>query len=182
MQRYFDSGNKLTQDSCALASKDAENDSIFEYNTFNQYDLDRDCSRTVQNFALDHPNLRFRNGYGIASTCTIDQDSAVRYGVQQTHDHTRQQLCTRVFSAVPDFSRGAQTHPGLESQLVQGADTFVNNNECLSLGERQTYYPTPLVKCMQGFITRAGACVPLAHPIGVSSKDEYLRQCQTQHT
>jgi hypothetical protein len=136
-QQHFMWENKLAQDRCALAQKQRDNDSLYEYNTFNYFLKGENCQTVNQEiscFAADYPNLHFREGYGISS-CVVDEDSKLRYEPESlTHGRERQSLNTRLFQAVPNFGRGG---------LVANTDTYLKNGmdttylrECDRLTER----------------------------------------------
>jgi hypothetical protein len=127
----FNWENKLSMDDCALCIKQNENESINSYNLWNFYtdayayaDADADCaqtSRKLADFASQYPNLRYREGYGVANSCTIDADSAAKYS-GLTHGPEKRQFFIRNFQAVPDLSRGCSS-TDVESALLIGQDT-----------------------------------------------------------
>lgn len=124
MPKYFDSGNRLRMDSCAVQARNAENESVSAHCLTNYHQPV--CSRgkeAVHDFMIENPNLRITDGYGV-NGCIIDRESAILQS-KLVQPRQRKQLTVREFLAVPDLSRGGCA-PGLESQLQQGSDTTVH--------------------------------------------------------
>ena len=115
----FDDGSRLSQDTCALAARGAANDSVFEYVTSNFRPADGHIVRTE--FALNHPNLRPVDGYGVAPPHSIDTDSDFRANPDRgvSLEERREPLNTRVFHAAPSLWRG-EALPTLEHVLIAG--------------------------------------------------------------
>lgn len=171
---YFDQGNRLTQDNCAILSRDLENQSISEYMIFNPFNVEctsKDPSQ-VKNFAFQYPNLRFRDGYGVAS-CAVDNDSKLRYETD-IRSSERQQLNTRVFQAVPNFARGVCA-PNTESFLVSGNDTKLNK-PCNPLSERNFDRFMPFIGCMQDYVDQRQESLGNIDVTGKSSRDFMRRE------
>lgn len=169
--KFFDWENKISMDPCALLTKERENESIHDYRTYNFYQ-DGDCeesARRVQEFAMEYPNLRFRNGYGVASSCTIDDDSKLRYSSEVTHGPERRQYQTRSFQAVPAFNRGSCA-PNTESFLINGLDT-TPLRQCDRLAERNFDRFIPLLSCVEKHIEASALALPKTHTIGENSRD-----------
>lgn len=147
--RYFDNGNRLTQDSCALLARDRENASILDYNTTQYYELPGCYNlESLQQKALCHPNLRFKLGYGTPPSCKIDQEVSARYNDMRGRE--RMQLNARNFQAVPNLGRGLP-QPNTESVLQNGMDTTALR-QCDRLMEREFDVLTP-------FVPEVSACV-----------------------
>jgi hypothetical protein len=157
--------NKLTTDSCATSARERENQSIRDYQLFNFYGA---CDNSnVASFAAANPNLTYRNGYGVSSACTIDQDSTVRLTCLG-HGPERRQLPVRNFVAVPDMSRGCSL-PDTESYLINGQDTTLYR-ECDRLTEKDFNRFVPLMGCTEDYIKGFGARDYF--PIGIDSREE----------
>jgi hypothetical protein len=179
-QQVFNWENVLSQDECAKLAKSRENESISDYVMFNFFDMG-DCEgkmKELQSVASEHPNLRFRNGYGVASSCVIDRDSEVRNNVDLTHGPEKQQLYVRNFHAVPDFSRGVCA-PNTESLLINGLDTS-HDRVCNRLMERDFNRFTPYTECFARFIEQGQINIPAMQTIGENSVDLVRRKFQTQ--
>ena len=162
--KIFDWENKLTMDACALSAKQRENKSIQQYSLYNFYG---DCHyNTVQEMAVCHPNLHFRNGYGFTSACTVDTDSAYRFP-KTTHGPEKKILCTRTFTAVPDLKSGCLA-PDIESYLKNGLDT--NMFYCGRNAERDFDRFTPLLDCVQSYVN--GYSKNNYFPTGIDSREE----------
>jgi hypothetical protein len=80
------------------------------------------CGEDVAKIAACHPNLRFKNGYGMASACAIDDDSKMRFGATQTNPRHRQQLQTRVYHGHAHYEKGCLA-PDIESDLIHTEGT-----------------------------------------------------------
>lgn len=175
--RYFDQSNRLTQDPCALAQRDFENESLHNYQTYNFTPRPTDPKRNVFNeFVACNPNLRLRDGYGFAPEF-IDTDSSARFSApdKTVRGPERRQLFTRVFHAVPDFGRGTCA-PNTESMLKTGAQDTSIYKDCAALAERNFDRYIPFVDDMQTYIKEYGNSLANVNTIGVSSRDEMRRQ------
>lgn len=177
--RYFDNGNRLAQDSCAMEARDCENQSITDYKTYNFYNADGTCEeqeKKLRDFSSQYPNLTYRVGYGVASSCTIEDDSKVRY-VNPTHGRERQSLCTRNFVASPALGKG-QSIPNLESILFNGVDTLIER-DCHKIAETQFGVFAPMTMCVENYVKGAAMVVDDEIRIGRPSKDIFLsaRKC-----
>jgi hypothetical protein len=173
--RYFDNGNRLSMDQCAIQAREYENQSIIDYNLYNFF-TNGDCKSgqsKAREMILEYPNMRYRNGYGIADGCVIDDDSRIRLN-KELREKEPQQLCTRLFRAVPDLAKGSVV-PGLESMLVQGVDTGALR-DCHKLAEVPYYQPVPLTTCMSSYIKTAGDVLPDTFTIGRPSKEIFLQE------
>jgi len=157
--------NKLSVDACALGAKERENQSIRDYQLFNFYGS---CdSSNVQEFASKNPNLTFRNGYGVTSSCTVDTDSAMRMTCLG-HGPEKRQLSTRNFIAVPDMSRGCSL-PDTETYLLNAQDTTLYR-ECDRLAEKNYDRFVPLMPCINEHIKGYGQRDYF--PVGIDSREE----------
>jgi len=177
--RVFELENRLTTDECAINTTDFQNRSIEEYQMFNMYPTaacDANVDKLSQ-FMVDNPNLRYRDGYGYASTCTVDNDSKIRVDPNSmTHFREKTQLCTRWHQAVPDFGHAGLV-PNVESALKLGEDTTYIR-DCDRVVEKQFDVFIPFNTC--GLINK-DVVGPQA-TVGVSTRDfvrndDYARRC-----
>jgi hypothetical protein len=171
MTKYFDSGNKVGQDACAIETRNRENASVSDYNTYNYFNANGTCEEydvKIKAFAEENPNLSYHMGYGVAS-CKIDDDSRMR-NPNMTHGHEKKSLCVRNFIASPDLGKG-QNSPNLESILINGVDTLVAS-DCNKLAEIQFPIFTPFQDCMASYVSGASQILP--DRIGKPSKDIFL--------
>lgn len=170
--RYFESQNRLTSDDCAVLAKDRENQSIIDYETYNFFN-NGNCEETdkkLMDLAMEHPNLRFRNGYGSANACTIDLETQIKYEPRAlTHGPERRQYRVRNFTAVPDISRGPLA-PNFESMLMPGEDTHTIR-QCDRVTEKDFQRFVPYLDCIEKFITLESQAIPEMQTIGVNSRD-----------
>lgn len=170
--RYFESQNRLTQDNCALLAKDRENQSFIEYTTYNFFN-EGNCTETdnkLLELSLEHPNLRFRNGYGSANACTIGTETDIKYEKRAvTHGPEKRQYRVRNFVAVPDISRGSLT-PNFEGLLVPGEDTSPIKF-CSRTVEKDFQRFIPFIECVEKFVTLESHAIPELHAIGTNSRD-----------
>ena len=171
--RYFDSTNKVSQDACALEARDRENASMIDYNTFNFYGPCAETDKKVKELAQEHPNLTFRIGYGVASSCTIEDDNKLRMGFD-LRGPERKNLCSRNFVAAPSFARG-HLIPNLESALLNGVDTLIDR-DCYKLAETQFGVFQPLNSCVESHLKNASEVIVDDIRIGKPSKDIFMSQ------
>lgn len=175
----FDGIGRVSMDECAIQARNLENESINNYFLFNYFHTDG-CVETAKKnleFSLQYPNLRFRDGYGVANSCTIETDMELRLNSKSTRPGEKQQLCSRNFIAVPDFSKGTCI-PNLETMLIQGSDTSIYKN-CHNLAEFETNKIQPLLPCIANHIKIQSKIIPEDPIIGRPSKELFLknRQC-----
>lgn len=167
----FNWENRLTQDSCALLARQRENESMVDYVTYNFF-TNGDYEARMKELnavAWKNPNLRFRDGYGMASEQVIDMDSVSRYEAEITHGPEKRQFYVRNFHAVPDFARGSCA-PNTESLLRNGLDT-TSERQCDPLAEKDFSRFVPLNECMGRFLEQGSRAIPEMIPIGVNSRD-----------
>jgi hypothetical protein len=94
-------------------------DAIIEY--YLQTELDHSSQLgAARRLAARHGNLRVKDGHGM-SAANVQLDSVIKDG-DWTHPKSRQMLDTRVFTAVPNLSRGSLCADA-ESELIFGTDT-----------------------------------------------------------
>ena len=146
--RVFELENRIGIEDCSLVNKELVNKSISDhmlYNMFFTNDCQKDNEKMVQ-FMTDNPNLHYRDGYGMTSSCFIDDDSILRNKSHITHDKTKIQLCTRWDQAAPDLGRGGLV-PNVESKLRSAEDTsFIR--DCDRISEKYFDRNIPLIGCL----------------------------------
>lgn len=142
----FDNTGRLAYDDCALKAKDNQNASIIDYRTYDAYmNAGSDCTdrfSKINDFAMTHRNLTFRDGYGFHG-CRVDADSRLKLEAELTNERFKQQLFPRVFGAVPDLAKG-RLLPNVESRLIHGVDT-TSDRQCNRTAEKQLFRPVPCV-------------------------------------
>lgn len=158
--KYFDLQARIGTDDCAVNARDHQNASMNDYHLWNTYMSKCDAAREkeIADFASSHANLRYRNGYGIASACHIDHDSEVRNNAKLTNEKAKVQLFTRFYQASPDMSRG-KSAPNLESRLIHGEDT-TQVRQCNRLMERDFDRFVPMLPCLKDSVQDAKHIVP----------------------
>jgi len=143
MPHYYDSGNRLSMDPCALVNREQGNVSVTNY----MLDPLRapactDAKTKINAFAAQHPNLRMRDGFS-AQGCMIDTDTRLRFSRGSQQGMPQGPLVTRTFVAVPNMARGL-SRPVLESQIQQGVDTYLTDRVCDKYSERDLAHWIPL--------------------------------------
>lgn len=131
--KEFRQEGRLGLDNCALLTKEVQNVSIENYNTYNSY-FTNDCKCDIFTNYLYDNNLVIKDGYGFASGCSIDNDSKIRLGQKITHYRDRQPLCSRTFAGVPNLNKGGLI-PNIDTRLKNGDDTSDIRN-CDKISEK----------------------------------------------
>lgn len=171
--RYFDSGNSLSQDECNLELKCIENTDIYKYNVNN---LASDTNRCQNDFFYKNLNLQCTHGYGNTSKDTVDIDSKLRYkDPTNMRPPDKQQLHTRLFTAVPDLSSGTFI-PDVESRYFHGHNT--ENDRCRSLTEIFYDRNKLFTPCIDAYVHGYSKAVGNENRIGIPSRE--LKQCCSQ--
>lgn len=146
--RYTNLANRLNDDVCALKNKNIVNDSVIDNKLFNFY-YNKDCECPVlDDIAFDN-NFVVREGYGFASSCTVDTDSELRLNSAMTHDRQKIQLCARTFQGVPRLTNSGLI-PNVESKLIFSDDTSDIRN--VDKVMEKSFLPlsmTPMIGCLQ---------------------------------
>jgi hypothetical protein len=145
----FNWENRLTSDECALKAKQQSNKEFEDYNLFNFYNGGR-CSEKLRDFACEYPNLWYREGFGIADSCVIDESTKSQRSTL-THGREKRQANIRTFHAVPDLSHGCLL-PITESRLVQGTCSTHNIQKCDILSERDFNRFVPFSDCVKSYL------------------------------
>lgn len=181
--RYFDSGTSIKNDDCATAVDDLENESIFNYNTFNSSRVFGDCKKTedkIKEMTNEYPNLRYRIGYGQADGCHAVVDNTLKNS-KITHGPEKMQLFSRNFVAGPDLSTGLLV-PQIESQLQQGYSSICDSMVNGKMAEVDFDRFIPLNGCLQQFYDDYHKSIPATFSIGQNSRNlvkdpEHVKKC-----
>lgn len=141
----FYSENRLHDDGCFKQDRDRQSSSVGNYLTAGLVPQGN-CGEDVAKIAACHPNLRFKNGYGMASACAIDDDSKMRFGATQTNPRHRQQLQTRVYHGHAHYEKGCLA-PDIESDLIHNEGTRTSK-PCGVLSGIEIDRFEPLIPCI----------------------------------
>lgn len=166
--------NKLTTDRCALATKQNDNDYVHDYNTFNFFN-GGDCQtfKCAIDASYNNPNLLAQDGYGLGP-CVIDEDSQLKLDpTNLTHGKERQPLFSRVFYAVPNYSKGGLI-PNTETYLKNATDTSMIR-QCNRITEKDFDRFIPLPSCGEQQMK-----VPYTLTLGQDSR-KLMRQVMEQN-
>ena len=179
--KVFDDQNRLTMDQCAILSKDLQNKSVSDYVLYNMYPTSscRDDEK-LREFTVQNPNIRFRDGFGNVSSCTVDVDSDFRNNSKQTNFREKEQLCTRWHQAVPDYGRGGLI-PNVESRLKYNEDS-TKWRRCDIVTEKDFNRFIPMIDCLAGTIQKPeNLILPFARGGDFTrdymKSDTYLEKC-----
>lgn len=138
--------NHLSQDQCALLTKEFQNQSISDYYLFNMYTTSTCDTNELMDFTLNNPNLRFKDGFGNVNGCTVDADSEIRNHAKMTNFREKDQLCTRWYQATPNYGKGGLL-PNVESRLLFSENTS-HLRDCAHLAEK-TFELMPMMDCLK---------------------------------
>lgn len=122
MASFFDESNRLSYDKCAVATEALQNKSVLDYVTWNMYSTSTCKEEDIRDFTLKNVNLRYKDGFGNVSGCTVDTDSELRNNARLTNVREKEQLCTRWDQGVPNYGKGGLI-PNIESRLKFAEDT-----------------------------------------------------------
>lgn len=172
--------NRLTQDRCALLTRELQNRSVTDYNTFNFYTTSTCKDADLLEYTIKNPNLRWKDGFGNVSGCTVDVDSEIRNKAKLTNFREKEQLCTRWHQAVPNVGRGGLI-PNVESRLRFSEDTSAIR-ECDILAEKDFDRFIPLPGCLSGTIQDPEHIILPFERGGATTRDyvrddDYLKGC-----
>lgn len=178
--KYFDSGNRLTEDRCAILTKELQNKSISDYTFYNMYSTSSCDTDDIMNFTINNVNLRYKDGFGNVNACTVDDDSEIRNNAKLTNMREKEQLCTRWYQAGPNIGKGGLI-PNLESRLILAEDTS-DMKECDKLAERDFDRFIPMIGCLKDNIQKPENIILPFERGGKITRDfvrndEYLEQC-----
>lgn len=150
----FNNARRVCSDDCAREARDAQNDSIHGYTTFQSLPVDCDGKHArFPKFAHDHINLRGRTGYGVAEGCVVDEFSKLRNNpAQLTRDRCRVQLFGRIFAGCPNLKPGV-ADPERELSVLQGvgSDTLEGVKYACkkTIMEQTTHNFMPMLACVK---------------------------------
>lgn len=176
----FDEGNRLSQDDCALVTRDLVNKSVSDYNLFNMYPTSTCEDEELIKYSMVHPNLRFKDGFGNVSGCTVDTDSEIRNNARTTNQREKEQLCTRWYQAVPNYGKGGLV-PAVENRLIFGEDTS-DIKDCDIVAEKGFDRFVPMIGCLSSAIQDPEHIILPFERGGTFTRDyvrddAYLEQC-----
>lgn len=179
MKNYFEE-NRLSVDQCALFTKDLQNKSLTDYNMYNMYTTATCETTDLMNYTLENPNLRFKDGFGNVSGCTVDVDSEIRNNARMTNFREKEQLCTRWYQSAPNLGKGGLI-PNIESRLKLGEDTS-DIRECDIVAEKNFNRFIPMVGCLSDNIQNPENIILPFERGGKFTRDyvmddEYLSKC-----
>jgi hypothetical protein len=144
-KQYFEE-NKLSQDECAIVTRNLVNRSVSDYYLFNMYPTAGCEDEKLIDYSMQHPNLRFKEGFGNVSGCTVDIDSEIRNNARTTNAREKEQLCTRWYKAVPNYGKGGLI-PAVENRLIFGEDTS-DVKDCDIVAEKNFDRFIPMIGCL----------------------------------
>jgi hypothetical protein len=178
--KVFQEGNRLSQDSCALLTKDLVNRSVVDYNMYNMYSTSKCKTDDIFEFTINNPNLRYKDGFGNVNACTVDEDSEIRNKAKLTNFRDKEQLCTRWYQAGPNIGKGGLI-PNIESRLLFAEDTS-DIKDCDIIAEKDFDRFTPMIGCLSGAIQNPDNLILPFERGGKFTRDyfrndEYLEQC-----
>ena len=159
MPQYFDKGNRVREDDCANKAQEKGNQDVFQYHTFNMFQTNQSeqgaCAQAAKELEEFYTGnfMNIRNGFGVTSSCVIDEDNKIRRNTL-THDKGPTQLFHRTFQAVPNFGHGS-VKPDIESVIQQGENTY-NAHECESVGAEFM----PMIDCLRNDVQNSEHIIP----------------------
>jgi len=159
MPKYFDKENRVGSDDCAHKAQDRGNQDMFDYHTFNIFQTNKSdqeaCAKASSELEEFYTGnfMRIRNGFGVTSSCFVDEDSEIRRNNLTQHKGPMQ-LFQRTFQAVPDFSHGT-VEPEIESRIQQGNNTY-NAQEC----DSAPVPFMPMIDCLREQIQNSEHIIP----------------------
>ena len=166
--KLFDKEHRVGSDTCATNAKLEQNKEIENYMLFNMYKTNiPNCDKPIdklQDFATNN-HMIVKDGYGVSSSCKVDNDSQVRTH-NMTNDRSRTQLFSRIFQAVPNLGRG-EVNVEAESMIQQGENQY-NDFECL--GQPFDVF-TPMLPCLKESIQDPNHIIPQWVRGGESTRD-----------
>ena len=163
MKSVFEQKTRLNDDECDIESRDTQNAGMFEYNTFNIYQTNKntkkECSAgydKIRDFSVNN-HMNIRDGYGYTNACGVDTDSTVRNDFEMT-DKGKQQLFTRTFTGGPNVNKGG-FEAEVDSKITQGLFT-TRKETCDVLSEKSFDRFEPMKKDMLEKIQNVNHIVP----------------------
>lgn len=176
----FNEANRLTEDRCAILTKELQNRSINDYYLYNMFPTACCDDSELREFTIENPNLRYRDGMGNVNACTVDEDSDLRNNSKLTNFREKEQLCTRWYQANPNIGKGGLI-PNVESKLMNAEDTSAIR-DCDIIAERNFDRFTPMIGCLATSIQDPSNIILPFERGGKFTRDfvrddEYLKQC-----
>lgn len=147
--KIFNTQNSVCSDACWKKSKDLYNDEIGNYYTYNNNFVDcKSPNVRMDDFYLNHENLRGRPGFGLVESCLVDEyNNLVNNNELMTHDRCKTQIFERLFTACPSI-KSSLGDIDKELDVMSGSDT--NPFKCKkSIMELPTYQFIPLIDCVK---------------------------------
>jgi len=169
---YFDKQHRLGSDECWKNAQNTQSGKIENYYLYNPYKTNvQDCSDnedTLREFMAEN-HMNYREGYGNANSCHIDDDTKLRNNSKITHGKCKNQLSTRLFTSGPDLSVGG-FEPLLESRITQGENTSLDK-PCESYRGKGFDTMTPMLSCLASEVQNPDHIVPIWVRGGESTRD-----------
>ena len=177
--KTFLAENSLYNDECFQLTQDIINKSIDEYNLQSFYPDCNKCNLNQNDLLLNNVNLHARDGFGNVNSCDVDLDTELRLG-NIVHPKGKEQLCSRLFSGVPNLNRGGLI-PNLESRLKSPEDTSAIR-DCCRTTEIDYDRWIPLPSCMSTQIQNPDHIVMPKGITYTNTRDymrdnDYLKHC-----
>ena len=141
--------NRLMDDDCEVADRDRQSGEAEGYQLANFFPTNAPaCNPKVAEVAACHPNLHYRDGFGVLNACNVDVDSDVRLGGRITNSRHRHVYKNRVFQGSGHFYRGPVL-PDSESGLIQ-SDITREKKPCNVVPDTlDSNVFVPLLPCIQ---------------------------------
>lgn len=147
----FDFSSSISQDTCARRKRNEQDCRILKYNTNGFKDLSNTNEHVKNRILTSNKKMQCTDGYGV-TPAHIDEDSKLRYMINhKIRGPEKHQLYSRIFVAVPDFSRGTLI-PNIDSRLRIGVDTDVDQ-PCRSISEVDYDRNEVFDGCMTNYLT-----------------------------
>lgn len=180
--RNFDMMARVSDDSCALVTRELQNRSMGDYQLYNSY-VTAECKRDKQEFdtfVSQNPNLRYKDGFGFLNGCVVDTDSEMRNGAKFTNEKEKSQLCTRWHQAVPSYNKGGLI-VNVDTRMKFAEDTSAIR-DCMKVSEKDFDRFTPLTPCLASSVQDPKHIIPQFVRGGSSSRNyvhdnQYLEKC-----
>jgi hypothetical protein len=177
----FYSENRLHDDGCFIQDRERQSVGVGAYLTASLIPQSS-CGAAVSKMASCHPNLRFKNGFGNASPCAIDADSAARMGAKYTNPRHRQQLASRVYHGHPHYERGI-LEPTIESELIHTEGTRTSR-ACGVLSGTNIDRFEPLIPCINAVMQNPDTVINERSGSNTRAwvrDEDYIRNCGFTH-
>lgn len=169
--------NRLSTDTCAMMSKELQNQAMNMYTMYGTMECD---NTQILEFTARNPNLHYRDGVGNANACVIDEDSELRLNSRLTNLREKDQLCTRWYQAGPNIGKGGLI-ANVESRLILSDDT--SQTYCQDvLAERNFDRFVPMLGCLKTAVQNPDNVIAPFQRAGEMTRDfvkddAYLKKC-----